>query len=988
MFCTNCGKELKPNDKFCANCGCEVKASQSENRKYDNVVFNPPFRMEAEKKTAQILKNREEFKGFREIAEENSKRNVRSKAKMDWNLEGFPESVAARGAKSSFDWESVVERRNSGRSYGFEKLDMSSTMEHKKVSDKAEDKAPAAKEAAESKADLGLPPEDSRVISLEELEKELYDLEEELREDTARTAKYEPFKLEDIDNSEELDAYLDGLQKTPRKKEEKQEPPVKVKRGEPMRWDLNDKPKDEKKAAMAPMGLVWGIDPDELIAQKKASRLAARKEAKKEAKMVWDLEEKEKEPEPAAPAAVTEKPAEPEPEVIIPQEKPAEPATVIETPAEPEPAPEVIPEVKPSAEVIPEVKPEEEVIPEVKAETPFFDPSSIKAPDWNIDSAAKEEPVLEVEEEYKDLIKNAEPEYLERTRIFDQAAIKAMDEEKKAEETAEEPEVKAEPEAPAEPRRPLYQSDFVHPWERKEEPVIQEEPASAEEPAPVEEPAPAEEPAPLGEELVTSEPEVKAEEPLWTIPDFTAPEETVPEEPAMVPEEEPAPEVPAEEEIPQEEVPEETVPEEEPVEVSEVQPEEEPEAEEPVTAEEPAPAETQPEEETKSESTEEKPMFFTFSQKNDAFQKLLQKERERLDSMGAEYSPVNSVSSIKPEKVTGLAYEEGGVFVEEVVQPTETTVADLSGDAKPNVSHFKYSFMTDGDWLKEMTSANDLESLNKTKLRYSDLFPSPLVNKEEVSYGLSDDEESKAEKMRKAEDLNRIFDEAENEKQPKHIIGNTIMILLIILVLFEGSVLAAKLLAPDSKYAHISDNIIEKVIDLFTGDDETAVPDDSETAPEDVVIDDTDTETGSYASMASDISLASETIGEVVYSEGLVFSDISDPAFDGVESMQTLVDSKWMEKDGKEVTYAEEIFKAVAAHYNEWSAGNSDSSLLGINTLELGEIRSDGEGYYILTRTTYATESGNTESTLQTCYLTVSDDTMFINEIKQEVMNG
>ena len=75
MFCTNCGKELNPGDRFCANCGCEIKASQSEKRKYDNVVFNPPVRKEADKRTAQILKSREEFTGFKEIAKENSKRN-------------------------------------------------------------------------------------------------------------------------------------------------------------------------------------------------------------------------------------------------------------------------------------------------------------------------------------------------------------------------------------------------------------------------------------------------------------------------------------------------------------------------------------------------------------------------------------------------------------------------------------------------------------------------------------------------------------------------------------------------------------------------------------------------------------------------------------------------------------------------------------------------------------------------------------------------
>ena len=332
MFCTNCGKELKPNDRFCANCGCEVKASQTESRKYDNVVFNPPFRMEADKKTAQILKNREEFSGFKEIADENNRRSARSKAKMDWNLDGFPESITSQTRKSSFDWDSVIERKNSGRSMGFEKIDLSSTMEHKKVD--PEKDAPKAKEASEDKVSLGLPPEDSRVISLEELEKELYDLEEELRTDTARTAKYEPFRDSDIEDSDELNAYLDGINKTKKKEEKAEEEAVEtVRNGGPMKWNLEDDSNKRAKAARAPMGLVWGIDPDELIAKKKASKA----KAKKEARMVWDLEEKKDEPEPEPEPAVQ---PEPVPEPALEPVREPEPAPA----PEPEPAPFVMPE--------------------------------------------------------------------------------------------------------------------------------------------------------------------------------------------------------------------------------------------------------------------------------------------------------------------------------------------------------------------------------------------------------------------------------------------------------------------------------------------------------------------------------------------------------------------------------------------------------------------------------------------------------------------
>ena len=61
------------------------------------------------------------------------------------------------------------------------------------------------------------------------------------------------------------------------------------------------------------------------------------------------------------------------------------------------------------------------------------------------------------------------------------------------------------------------------------------------------------------------------------------------------------------------------------------------------------------------------------------------------------------------------------------------------------------------------------------------------------------------------------------------------MILLILLILFEGSVLATKLLAPDSKYAHISDAIVEKVMDLVSKD---KTPADTTDTGDDAVIDD------------------------------------------------------------------------------------------------------------------------------------------------------
>lgn len=1011
MFCTNCGKELNPGDRFCANCGCEIKASQSEKRQYDNVVFNPPFRMEADKRTAQILKNREEFSGFNEIAKENSRRNTKSKGKMDWNLDGFPESITAKN-KSGFDWGSVVERRNSGRAIGYEKIDLVSTLEHKRIDDTQIGEAKKAEEIG--KDSLGLPPEDSRVISLEELEKELYDLEEDLKTDTAGTNQYQAF---DVENDDELDAYLDGISKTKKPEKDPEEEKAEaealaaVKMGGPMRWNLNDDTPKGARVSKAPMGLVWGIDPDEVVAKRKAAKIAA----KKNSPMVWntDSEETVKAPEEthAEEAPKPESEVVPEPEVTSEVFVQPEPETITEPVTILEPESADVQETAAEPETMVFEKPVAE-----EPEKPSFDFDSIEAPSWKIDTQLKEEepaeepfsnvkaetaeevpaeepfsdvsafispekpeetpevhlstdlpevaetPAEEVESEFNDMILNDTEDDLEKTRMIDHSEIKRMlDEYKKRleeerNEQAEEQSVSGivHPAASiVNAERPPYQEELIHPWEAEN---ITEEQSDTAEEKPEDEFFEKES---IHEEPVEEEP----------VPEESIEEEPVPKEPI---EEEPVPEEPAETEY------EETDGEsEEPADETELILEEMTAQEEPET---PAAEET-------VLPIEEEPMFYTFSRQNEAFQQLLEKERDRLNGLGTEYMPLNRETKV--EKIETVmdkeAYEENGRFVEGVVQPVHTTVADVSGDAIPEVS--RRSYITDGDWLRELRTAKDAESVGKVKKTYSQIFGDPLVEKEkeEQTYGPADDEEAIREKQKKAEEFDKFFKEEEEtkgDKPKRHIVGNIIMILLILLILFEGSVLAAKLISPDSKYAHLSDAIVEKVLDLVHGSD-SATTDDSQqsgTTPQA----DATADTGSYLSMVSDLSKDASTIGQALYSEELNYSMVSKSNFEGVESMETLKDSAWTD----DMTYAGGVFSAVINYYDEWKSRNTDESLVGIDSLELGEIKQSDKGYYILTKTTFASKDGNKVATYQTCYVTLMDDSMFINEIKGETVNG
>ena len=110
MFCTKCGKELYEGDKFCAHCGAEVR--EPKRARYGDVVFNPPFKIEAEKRTDEILKNSETPKP----AEPK-----RETVDFNWNLEGFPSSQPRKTEDVDFNWDSVIERRNNSRSQNDER---------------------------------------------------------------------------------------------------------------------------------------------------------------------------------------------------------------------------------------------------------------------------------------------------------------------------------------------------------------------------------------------------------------------------------------------------------------------------------------------------------------------------------------------------------------------------------------------------------------------------------------------------------------------------------------------------------------------------------------------------------------------------------------------------------------------------------------------------------------------------------------------------
>ena len=109
MFCTNCGKKLHDGDKFCANCGTKVRKDTPEVKPVSNdIVFNPPFKVEAEKRTNEI------YRGFVSDKPAEEKKRTAEPVNFDWNLSGFPQETR-KTDDVDFNWDSVVERRNQQR---------------------------------------------------------------------------------------------------------------------------------------------------------------------------------------------------------------------------------------------------------------------------------------------------------------------------------------------------------------------------------------------------------------------------------------------------------------------------------------------------------------------------------------------------------------------------------------------------------------------------------------------------------------------------------------------------------------------------------------------------------------------------------------------------------------------------------------------------------------------------------------------------------
>lgn len=409
--------------------------------------------------------------------------------------------------------------------------------------------------------------------------------------------------------------------------------------------------------------------------------------------------------------------------------------------------------------------------------------------------------------------------------------------------------------------------------------------------------------------------------------------------------------------------------------------------------------------------------FHTFNSKRDAFQELLDKERARIEALESERK--SQWDEIAPEDVEyvpkeALKFEdvfkepklplvpplkEVAVVVppltarvmaddpENTIEPWyEVVLAPLTARVEPTLEEvepakvekeeecpFLGSEVTEeskdkaeGQLIEEQ-GEQTLTQEEKTKLRYSDIFPLDAVD------SVGDDKSGKPIK----EEVKNFFDDAEDEEDDdeekgRHGVLKALIIVLALVIVLELVVIGVKFLAPESKIALMVDDVMAKVTGLFA--------DEEEPVDEPVV----NIEESPIEKHINGLSSTTSNIGKVSFDSTLKYDLSKTYAFEGIANTSEFKDVAWNGDANKTNGYL--IVEATLGYYDNWTSNNPDAKIVGINQVSIGEVRTGSNGYYILNNVIYAGEAGDVIEKTESVYLEASEDKIIVKEVKEETV--
>lgn len=415
----------------------------------------------------------------------------------------------------------------------------------------------------------------------------------------------------------------------------------------------------------------------------------------------------------------------------------------------------------------------------------------------------------------------------------------------------------------------------------------------------------------------------------------------------------------------------------------------------------------------KADTKREEPNFFTFNSKRDAFQELLDKERARIaaiesqrDSQWNEITPKNGVEYV-PKKVPEFeeVFKEPKLplvpptkFVSVTLPPlTAMVMADApenqskpeEAEAKKEAFHVvepEYEVVLPpltarvevekeereeeaNPFLEKETEDSNTEveaeqnkTAEKTKLRYSDIFPV------DDFASVSNDKSDKSVKTQVVDTEDEEDDDYDDDESRGNGFLKALIAILSIIVVIELVIVGVKFIAPNSKLTSAVDNLIGKVTSIFVEDDgnETVI----------------DTEENVIQKYINQLSGMQSNIGSVGYDGSLKFDLDEAYAFDGVNSSSDFQDISW--NGNSEETNGYLIVEAIIDYYDNWKNNNSDESIVGVNQVLLGEVRTGSNGYYVLNKVVYAGAEGDVIEKTETVYLEAAQEKIIVKEVKEE----
>ena len=356
-----------------------------------------------------------------------------------------------------------------------------------------------------------------------------------------------------------------------------------------------------------------------------------------------------------------------------------------------------------------------------------------------------------------------------------------------------------------------------------------------------------------------------------------------------------------------------------------------------------------------------------------------------------EIAPAAETEEIAPAAETEVAAE--APFHTEAAAAAEQPAADAA-DEQPAAEQPAEAAETDEQPAAAETAEQPAaggeevreETREKTKLRFSDVFP---VNAFDADDDGGDDDGgaavpgSKAAKKVKArqeaqEDKKAagVFYEEDDDDEEEGRRGNrlikAIIVVLAIVVAMEVVIIAAKAIAPDSGFSRAVDGMMNKITSLVSGQEEGTETDPAST--ESLYVDE-------YIRAAAGMS---DNVGSVSADPELKYQSGQTYAFEEIGQSQEFINSPLSGDNTEGKTYGQSIVETVIGYYNNWMETNEDEDLIGVNDLAIGEIRSGGDGYYVLTRVTYAAADGGTLSRVETVRLAYEGDQLTVTEVREE----